>query len=113
MIGRKKIQKNTRATLRGSGAYRRQLAGRYDGPERLALADYNAVHGAVDRPGQTVPPYREPGDYVSKVKGIAGTASTAGVASASTGGRTKIYRVVDVVDGQEVVTYTDRAPASR
>lgn len=93
--------------VRGGVAYLRQLLDRYDGDERLALAAYNAGPGAVDSHGQTVPPYRETRDYVSKVKGIAGTGS------ASPAGRTRIYRVVDVVDGQEVVTYTDRAPASR
>ncbi len=98
--------------VRGGVAYLRQLLDRYNGDERLALAAYNAGPGAVDSHGQTVPPYRETRDYVSKVKGIAGTA-TASAVSASTGGRTKIYRVVDIVDGQDVVTYTDRAPASR
>lgn len=96
--------------VRGGVAYLRQLLDRYDGDERLALAAYNAGPGAVDSHGQTVPPYRETRDYVSKVKGIAGASSAV---SASTGGRTKIYRVVDLVDGQEVVTYTDRSPSSR
>ncbi len=96
--------------VRGGVAYLRQLLDRYDGDERLALAAYNAGPGAVDSHGQTVPPYRETRDYVSKVKGIAGTGSAV---SASSTGRTRIFRVVDVVDGQEVVTYTDRAPASR
>lgn len=96
--------------VRGGVAYLRQLLDRYNGDERLALAAYNAGPGAVDSHGQTVPPYRETRDYVSKVKGIAGTASAV---SASTSARTRIYRVVDLVDGQEVVTYTDRAPASR
>ncbi len=96
--------------VRGGVAYLRQLLDRYNGDERLALAAYNAGPGAVDSHGQTVPPYRETRDYVSKVKGIAGARSTV---SASTGGRTKIYRVVNVVDGEDVVTYTDRAPASR
>ncbi len=98
--------------VRGGVAYLRQLLDRYDGDERLALAAYNAGPGAVDSHGHTVPPYRETRDYVSKVKGIAGTA-TAGAVNASTGGRTKIYRVVNVVDGEEIVTYTDRAPSSR
>ena len=96
--------------VRGGVAYLRQLLDRYDGDERLALAAYNAGPGAVDSHGQTVPPYRETRDYVSKVKGIAG--ANTGVSTAS-GGRTHIYRVVDIVDGQEVVTYTDRAPSSR
>ena len=96
--------------VRGGVAYLRQLLDRYNGDERLALAAYNAGPGAVDSHGQTVPPYREPRDYVSKVMGIAGTASAV---RAATSARTRIYRVVDLVDGQEVVTYTDRAPAAR
>jgi len=94
--------------VRGGVAYLRQLLDRYNGDERLALAAYNAGPGAVDSHGQTVPPYRETRDYVSRVKGIAGTGSAV---SASSSGRTKIYRVVEVVDGQEVVTYTDRVPS--
>ncbi len=96
--------------VRGGVAYLRQLLDRYNGDERLALAAYNAGPGAVDSHGQTVPPYRETRDYVSKVKGIAGTASAV---NASSSARTRIYRVVQVVDGEDVVTYTDRAPSSR
>jgi hypothetical protein len=62
--------------VRGGVAYLRQLLDRYNGDERLALAAYNAGPGAVDSHGQTVPPYRETRDYVSKVKGIAGASST-------------------------------------
>lgn len=91
--------------VRGGVAYLRQLLDRYNGDERLALAAYNAGPGAVDNHGHTVPPYRETRDYVSKVKGIAGADS--GV-SASTGGRTKIYRVVEVIDGREVIKFTDQ-----
>ncbi len=99
--------------VRGGVAYLRQLLDRYDGDERLALAAYNAGPGAVDSHGRTVPPYRETRDYVSKVKGIAGASSGPAAVSAASGGRTRIYRVVEVVDGKEVVTYTDRAPSSR
>ncbi|MGC4084108.1 MAG: lytic transglycosylase domain-containing protein [Vicinamibacterales bacterium] len=94
--------------VRGGVAYLRQLLDRYDGDERLALAAYNAGPGAVDSHGQTVPPYNETRSYVSKkVKKLAGTNAPV---SASTGGRTRIYRLVEVVDGHEVVTYTDHPP---
>ena len=74
------------------------------------------------RHGQTVPPYRETQYYVSKVKGVAGKGTsaaprTANSASGATGDTsegtarpTHIYRVVQMVDGQEVVTYTDHDP---
>jgi soluble lytic murein transglycosylase-like protein len=90
--------------VRGGVTYLRQLLDRYDGDERLALAAYNAGPGAVDRHGQTVPPFRETRDYVKRVNGLA--ASTAEHAP-----RPRIYRVVEVIDGREVVKYTDHPPA--
>lgn len=107
--------------VRGGVAYLRQLLDRYDGDERLALAAYNAGPSAVDKHGQTVPPYTETRSYVSRIKGLAGTstapASRRTSAADSTSGqpappatRTRIYRVVEIVDGREVVTYTDHDP---
>lgn len=89
--------------VRGGVSYLRQLLDRYDGNESLALAAYNAGPNAVDRYGQAVPPYRETKNYVSRISEMAG---------ASRGASTKIYRVVDVVDGREVVRYTDKRPAN-
>lgn len=91
--------------IRGGVRYLRQLLDRYDGDEQLALAAYNAGPLAVDRHGQAVPPYRETQSYVSKISGLAGQSSR----RASAGG-THIYRVVEVVDGREVVRYTDKKP---
>jgi soluble lytic murein transglycosylase-like protein len=91
--------------VRGGVAYLRQLLDRYDGDERLALAAYNAGPGAVDRHGQTVPPFRETRDYVSRVNRLAGQQEQRPPQS---GGRTRIYRVVEVIDGREVVKYTDQ-----
>jgi soluble lytic murein transglycosylase-like protein len=93
---------NPAENLRAGVAYLRQLLDRYGNNEKLALAAYNAGPNAVDRHGQSVPPYRETVDYVSKVDRIAGR-----VAQVAT---TRIYRTVDVVDGREVVKYTDRKP---
>jgi soluble lytic murein transglycosylase-like protein len=88
--------------VKGGVAYLRWLLDRYDGDERLALAAYNAGPGAVDRYGETVPPYAETTRYVSKVNQIAGTHRAAD--------GPRLYRTVDVVGGREIVKYTDRAP---
>ncbi len=92
-------QENVRAGV----AYLRQLLDRYDGNEELALAAYNAGPGAVDRHGQSVPPYRETQSYVSRISEMAG-------ATVRRDPATRIYKVVEVVDGREVVRYTDKKP---
>jgi len=92
--------------IRAGVAYLRQLLDKYADNEVLALAAYNAGPGAVDRHGQAVPPYRETRDYVSKVNKIAGDSSKRRAPS------TAIYRIIEIVDGQETIRYSDRKPAS-
>src|SRR5262249_23652565 len=92
--------------IRAGVAYLRQLLDKYADNEVLALAAYNAGPGPVDRDGQAIPPYRETRDYVSKVNKIAGDSSKRRAPT------TAIYRITEVVDGQETVRYSDRKPAS-
>ena len=87
--------------VRAGTAYLRQLLNRYDNNEELALAAYNAGPGAVDKYGETVPPYRETRTYVSKIDRIAGVKQLPG---------TQIYQVTKIVDGRAIVYYTDKKP---
>ena len=86
--------------IRAGTAYLRQLLDRYGNDEALALAAYNAGPGAVDRHGQSVPPYRETQHYVARVSAMAGEATRTG--------QTAIFRRTEQIDGREVVTYTNR-----
>lgn len=88
--------------VRAGVAYLRRLLDRYDNDEVLALAAYNAGPGAVDRYGQRVPPYVETKNYVVRVNSLAGRPVTPKALP--------LFRIVDVIDGREVVKYTDRKP---
>lgn len=92
---------NPQENVRAGVAYLRQLLDRYDNNEELALAAYNAGPGAVDKYGETVPPYRETRNYVTKINKIAGVKQLPG---------SKIYQITKIVDGREVVYFTDQKP---
>jgi len=91
--------------VRAGVAYLRELLDRYQNNEELALAAYNAGPGAVDKHGQNVPPYRETRNYVAQVNQMAGRALELRAPS-------RIYKIVDVVDGRPTVRYTDQKPTS-
>ena len=95
---------NPAENVRAGVAYFRQLLDRYENNERLALAAYNAGPGAVDRYGQSVPPYRETQDYVARIKRI----SVAPIQPR----RNVIYKTTEVIDGRPVTRYSDSKPAT-
>ena len=90
--------------VRGGVAYLRHLLDRYENNETLALAAYNAGPGAVDRYGQSVPPYRETRNYVAQINQM--TSRPIAIRNKS------IYKVTDTIDGLPVVRYTDKRPTT-
>jgi hypothetical protein len=96
---------NPTENIRGGVAYLRSLLDRY-GDETLALAAYNAGPTAVEKYGNTVPPYRETQQYVDRVQNIT-------AAEPAPGSRGKlIYKTMVMVDGQLMPRYSDTKPSS-
>jgi soluble lytic murein transglycosylase-like protein len=96
---------NPAENVRAGVAYLRQLLDRYQNNESLALAAYNAGPGAVDKHGQTIPPYAETQHYVAQIGQMAGSRPIS-VRDNS------IYKVTEVIDGRPVTRYTDKKPTS-
>ncbi len=94
---------NPAENIRGGVAYLRSLLDRYGGNEELSLAAYNAGPGAVEKYGNTVPPYRETQQYVSRVRN-----ASPGPASA---GRI-VYKWVEMVEGRPIPKYSNTKPSS-
>jgi len=86
--------------IRAGVAYLRGLLDRYSQNEELALAAYNAGPGAVAKYGNVVPPYRETRNYVAKIRSNAGSRPAP----------TRVYKVVEIKDGREVIRYTNTPP---
>ena len=97
---------NPDENVRAGVAYLRELLDRYQDNEELALAAYNAGPGAVDKHGQTVPPYRETQSYVAQINRISAARPTPMPG-------TSIYKVADTTaDGRQVPLYTDKKPTA-
>lgn len=91
--------------VRAGVAYLRQLLDRYQNNEELALAAYNAGPGAVDKHGQNVPPYRETRNYVAQINQMAPRRPIEPRG-------TRIYKVIQTIEGRLSVRYTDRKPSA-
>lgn len=95
--------------IRGGAFYLRQLLDKYEGNEQLALAAYNAGPAAVDKYGQTVPPYRETREYVTRV---GSAAEREGRAPSSRVRKQVVYKTIEIVDGVPVARYSSEKPQS-
>jgi hypothetical protein len=96
---------NPAENVRAGVTYLRQLLDRYGNDEQLALAAYNAGPGAVDRHGQSVPPYLETQHYVARINGLAAAPPVP-----RRGATALIYKSTDIVDGREVPRFSDTKP---
>jgi soluble lytic murein transglycosylase-like protein len=95
---------NPAENVRAGVAYLRELLDRYQDNEELALAAYNAGPGAVQKYGQSVPPYRETRNYVAQINQMAARPIEMRGA--------RIYKVTEIIDGRPVVRYTDHKPTT-
>ena len=96
---------NAAENVRAGVAYLRQLLDRYQDNEELALAAYNAGPGAVDKHGQSVPPYRETRNYVAQINQMAARPIAIRINA--------IYKVTETIGGRDIPLYTDKKPATR
>ena len=95
---------NPAENIRAGVAYLRHLLDRYQNNEELALAAYNAGPGAVDKHGQSVPPYQETRNYVAQINRMAARPLVMQDKS--------LYKVTDTIDGRPIVRYTDKKPST-
>ena len=87
--------------IRGGVAYLKSLMTRFNNDVSLALAAYNAGPAAVEKYGNTVPPYKETRSYVARIRG--NTDAQHAVLNGN-----QLYRVVTIVDGHTSVKYSDK-----
>jgi soluble lytic murein transglycosylase-like protein len=89
--------------IRAGVAYLKSLLVRYNDDESLALAAYNAGPGAVEKFGRSVPPYKETRNYVARIRAASATSAVRP--------STRVFKTVQVVDGREIVRYTNKPAA--
>jgi soluble lytic murein transglycosylase-like protein len=94
---------NAVENVRAGIAYLRQLLDRYGNNEELALAAYNAGPGAVDKHGQSVPPYRETQSYVAQINKMAGRPT-------ATRDKTILKGTDVTADGRAIPSYSNVKP---
>ena len=99
-----------RENIRAGVAYLRHLLDRYENNEQLALAAYNAGPGAVDKYGQSVPPYKETRNYVKQISRMTDVSETTTRPIALRDN--SIFKITEVIDGRTIVRYTDKKPTT-
>jgi soluble lytic murein transglycosylase-like protein len=90
--------------IRAGVAYLKTLLTRFHNDVSLALAAYNAGPGAVEKYGNTVPPYKETRSYVARIRGNSGQGTAVSA--------TQVFKSVQMVDGREKVSYTNKPTAT-
>ena len=94
---------NPAENIRAGVAYLKSLMTRFNNDVSLALAAYNAGPNAVEKYGRKVPPYKETRSYVARIK-----KQSEGDDEAPKNSPTAIYKIVKVVDGHEIVSYSNK-----
>src|SRR5262245_11697007 len=92
---------NPAENIRAGVAYLKSLMTRYNDDVSLALAAYNAGPTAVERYGRKVPPYKETRKYVARI-------NKATEAARPAHSPTAIYKITRIVDGREIVSYSNK-----
>jgi soluble lytic murein transglycosylase-like protein len=92
---------NPAENIRAGVAYLKSLMTRFNDDVALALAAYNAGPTAVEKYGRKVPPYKETRNYVARIKKDA-DANKPAISP------TAIYKLTRVVDGHEIVSYSNK-----
>jgi soluble lytic murein transglycosylase-like protein len=87
--------------IRAGVAYLKSLLTRFNNDVSLALAAYNAGPNAVKKYGNTVPPYKETRNYVTKIRKNAGVDDPVRPSNA-------LYAVTEIVNGRKMTRYYDK-----